>query len=99
MTQRRIFKEFPDFPIMAVPELPDGWDDTSWHNDVCPSFERDVGDVTYKIFCNYKDIDKREIGGLQFHVCYYTKTDDSLESLREVDTLAEALSLVDEVTA
>lgn len=34
----RIFKEFPNFPIMAVPELPDGWEDTSWHNDESPSY-------------------------------------------------------------
>jgi hypothetical protein len=38
MTQRRIFKEFPSFPMMAVPELPDGWEDTSWHNDELPSY-------------------------------------------------------------
>jgi hypothetical protein len=38
MTTRRIFTEFPDFPIMAAPELPDGWEDTSWHHDECPSY-------------------------------------------------------------
>lgn len=38
MTKQRIFTEFPDFPIMAAPELPDGWEDTSWHHDECPSY-------------------------------------------------------------
>lgn len=38
MTLPRIFKEFPHFPIGYAPELPDGWEDTSWHNDECPSY-------------------------------------------------------------
>ena len=38
MTQRRIFKEFPSFPIKYAPELPDGWEDTSWHHDESPSY-------------------------------------------------------------
>jgi len=88
--------EFPDYDDTI--KMPEGWIDTSWHNDVCPSFERDIGDTTYKIFCNYKDVEKREIGGLQFQVCQYTKTDDSLEFLSEFDTLAEALTLINEVT-
>lgn len=29
--------EFPDFPADAFPVLPDGWHDSSWHNDTCPS--------------------------------------------------------------
>lgn len=89
--------EFPHYDDTI--EMPEGWIDTSWHNDVCPSFERDIGEVTYKVFCNFKDPVKREIGGLQFQVCYYLKADDSLEFLNEFDTLAEALALVDEVTA
>lgn len=32
--------EFPDFPADAIPWLPGGWQDKSWHNDVCPSFLR-----------------------------------------------------------
>ena len=38
MTMRGIAKEFPDFPIACAPELPDGWEDTSWHHDECPSY-------------------------------------------------------------
>ena len=29
--------EFPEFPADAYPVLPDGWHDSSWHNDTCPS--------------------------------------------------------------
>jgi hypothetical protein len=87
--------QFPNYDDSI--NMPEGWIDTSWRNDVCPSFEKDFGDTTYKIFCNFKDVDKREIGGLQFHVCTYTKTDDSLESESEFDTLQEALDFVSKV--
>jgi len=29
--------EFPDFPPYFYPELPEGFEDSSWHNDECPS--------------------------------------------------------------
>jgi hypothetical protein len=32
-------REFPDFPLESLPEIPADWDDQSWHNDACPSFE------------------------------------------------------------
>ncbi|KVK43594.1 hypothetical protein L905_24050 [Agrobacterium sp. TS43] len=32
-------REFPDFDIATLPAIPDDWQDTSWHNDTCPSFE------------------------------------------------------------
>jgi hypothetical protein len=94
---RTVNTEFPNYDDTI--DMPEGWIDTSWRNDVCPSFEKDFGDTTYKIFCNFKDVDKREIGGLQFHVCTYTKIDDSLESESEFNTLEEALAFVKGVTA
>lgn len=30
--------EFPDYPAAEMPALPDGWTDTSWHEEACPSF-------------------------------------------------------------
>ncbi len=32
-------REFPDFPVYGMPAIPAGWEDTSWHNDACPSFQ------------------------------------------------------------
>jgi hypothetical protein len=31
--------EFPDFPEAEMPAAPEGFEDTSWHNDAMPSFE------------------------------------------------------------
>lgn len=30
--------EFPHFPVEDMPDIPDTWEDISWHNDACPSF-------------------------------------------------------------
>ena len=92
---RTLNNQFPNYDDSI--NMPEGWIDTSWRNDTCPSFEKDFGNTTYKIFCDYKDSEKREVGGSQFHVCYYTKQDDSLESLKECETLQEALDFVSEV--
>jgi hypothetical protein len=29
---------FPRFPASDLPAIPANWKDTSWHNDMCPSF-------------------------------------------------------------
>jgi hypothetical protein len=62
MTMRGIAKEFPDFPIAYAPELPDGWEDTSWHHDECPSYSAhdaqvfiNLNDKFCFIICDAKD--------------------------------------------
>ena len=58
--------EFPNFDF-EVPQLPEGFVDISWHNDVCPSFSCDLNDKQEMIiWVNYADEDRRECGGLQF---------------------------------
>ena len=85
--------EFPDFDNELI--FPDGWIDTSWHNDVSPSFEKQLGDITYKIWCDYKDPERREVGGKQFTVATYDSNEfEELQDLAEFDTLQEALDFV-----
>lgn len=31
-------REFPSYPVDAMPPIPAGWSDLSWHNDAMPSF-------------------------------------------------------------
>lgn len=50
--------EFPDYPANAMPALPDGWYDSSWHNDTCPSYTR--GDERATILIDYPDAADRE---------------------------------------
>lgn len=51
-------EEFPSFPSHAIPAelLGNGWTDTSYRNDVCPSFEH--GEFT--VFVDFPDASVRE---------------------------------------
>jgi hypothetical protein len=31
-------REFPSFDLATMPDVPAHWEETSWHNDACPSF-------------------------------------------------------------
>lgn len=68
LVQERSFAtEFPDFPVADMPAIPGGFIDTSWHNDVCPSFTSDVLGLT--IWVDYADVTRREHQGwLRFRV-------------------------------
>jgi len=52
-------EEFPDFDPATMPLIPAGWQDISWHNDTCPSFE--AGKV--HVFIDYADMSRREVQG------------------------------------
>jgi hypothetical protein len=85
--------EFPHYDDELT--LPDGWLDTSWHNDVCPSFENKIDGVVYRIWCDFKDPSLSEVGGLRFAVNRRTiEQDDELIPLGEFNTLQEALDSI-----
>lgn len=50
--------EFPDFPAADMPAIPEGFHDSSWHNDACPSIEGN----RLKVFIDYADVAQRELG-------------------------------------
>ena len=85
-------QEFPDFDTEL--HLPEGWIDTSWHNDICPSFEKQFGAVTYKIFCDYTNPDRREVGGDQFTVSLYIEDEVNFVCIAQFEMLQEALDFV-----
>jgi len=94
---RTLNSEFPNYDDTIT--MPEGWIDTSWHNDVCPSFEKVFGDTTFRLWCDFKDPALREVGGLRFTVCTYINEDELSESLGQFESMDEALALIDEVTA
>ena len=49
---------FPD--MTEMPAIPEGFDDTSWHHDVCPSFTSDALGLT--VWINYPKVEDRENG-------------------------------------
>lgn len=53
--------EFPDYDD-TLPEI-EGFVDDSWHNDSCPKLIKDLGYTIVTLWCDYKDLDKREYEG------------------------------------
>lgn len=50
--------EFTDYPVADMPATPASFTDTSWHNDVCPSFTSDQLGLT--IWIDFADKAVRE---------------------------------------
>jgi hypothetical protein len=50
--------EFEDYPVADMPALPEGFEDHSWHNDMCPSFEH--GGRGIQLWCDFADRELRE---------------------------------------
>jgi hypothetical protein len=51
-------REHPEFDLATLPAIPENWEDTSWHNDTCPSWQAPNG---LRIFVDYADPEQREI--------------------------------------
>lgn len=52
--------EFPDYPATEMPGVPEGYGfvETSWHNDMCPSFTSD--EIGMTLWIDYPHADDRE---------------------------------------
>jgi hypothetical protein len=51
-------KEFPDFPAIDMPAIPEGFADSSWHNDSCPSLISEA--LGLRIWIDYVQVELRE---------------------------------------
>lgn len=52
-------KEFPDFPEADMPAIPEGFADSSWHNDSSPSFTSEA--LGLRIWIDFADPEQRDI--------------------------------------
>ena len=83
-----------------IPALPNGFIDMSWHNDVCPKFERKYNETDYvTLWVNYADEDKRECGGKQFIVTILPFDDlcNDFETILETDSWDEAINAINQL--
>ena len=87
--------EFPDF-ILDV-EIPAGFDDRSWHNDVCPRFEKNLPDGQYLIiWVDYADPKDREYSNChRFAVDINDHDATYLDTLIRSDNWQEILNFID----
>jgi hypothetical protein len=87
--------EFPDFDY-DLPKI-EGFEDTSWKNDVCPSLTRRAADEsqTLILWCDYADPAQREIGGKRYTLIKgeYGETDNQV-TLCESDDIADILAAI-----
>lgn len=51
-------QEFPDYDRKLY--IPDGWIDSSYHNDMMPRVVKDFGKYRFSIWQNYRNPDLRE---------------------------------------
>lgn len=85
--------EFPDYDGEFY--CPKGWEDNSWHNDVCPRamyrIETKAKNIEFSLWQDYVDVNKREFDNaklytFQIHVdsdlVYNYETDDFEEIKR-----------------
>ena len=55
--------EFPHYDDTLI--VPQGYQDMSWHNDICPHIERAINPVKcVAIWCDFKEYSKRELGSM-----------------------------------
>ena len=83
-----------------IPQIPEGFEDDSWHNNVCPSFIRVLGDRLITFWVDYKDPKRRErTWGLQFFATSEPNNDDinELDLVFETESWDEAINAINEL--
>lgn len=96
---RTVRTEFPDYDG-ELPSIP-GYEDTSWHNDVCPSIGRDYGDgVRVRVWCDYVDPEKRECpDSKRFAIVAYSPTDEDGTVMLDTDSLSLVIERIGQYEA
>lgn len=85
--------EFPDFPATDMPSLPEGFEDHSWHNDVCPHFENAKGRIS--VWIDYADPAQREFSdAMRFTVSGITDEGYVGDVLDQSDSWDDVLSFL-----
>lgn len=69
--------------------LANGFEDTTWHNDICPSFHNDAKGL--RLWINELDLSDREGDGPRFALCKWSvSAQPPVESLEYLHDLGEA---------
>lgn len=89
-------KEFPSYGALGF-DIPEGFEDQSWHNDVCPSF---VG-KGYTLWANWADKEHREFDVERYALCIHDDHPDITpagplhhELVLSAENSAEVLSFI-----
>ena len=89
-------REFPNFDPATMPEIPSGFTDSSWHNDICPSFYDEARKL--RLFINYLDPEERELPFKRFIVDRFDQwTDTEGVLLLETEDWNEVLNFISQI--
>lgn len=68
--------EFPNYPIESLPAIPEGWEDTSWHNDMYPTFSAytRTDDAFIRVLIDHPEPAQRAMGGPRYLACWFDGT-------------------------
>jgi len=84
-----IAKEFPDYPVASLPEIPAGFEPSHWHNDACPSWTR--GDLA--LFIDYpRDVVRNEFDTPRFSL--QRANDDGADVILDTDKWSEIVEAI-----
>ena len=91
------FPDYDDTPLMSDWKGDSTWDDSSWKNDICPSFTSTdiMAGYIVKVFSEYDNEDKREVpDDPQYYVGLYNLEDDLIETLLYTDSMMDVEALI-----
>ena len=87
-------KEFPDYEQISLPLIPQGWEESSWHNDSCPSFV--IGETGLQVYLDYPKPEDRELQGGHRYCVLKANADGSVQDLGSSDVWSAVLAIVRE---
>lgn len=93
--------EFPEFDPQTMPEIPAGWEDISWHNDVCPSFQVGNPDgIWFRVWIDFEKEAEREFpqSRTRFAIDRLDEVSGDEETLMQSDDWAEIVAKVAQLT-
>lgn len=89
--------EFPDFDPATLPAIPEGFADSSWGNDACPSFTNEAAGL--RIWVDFVDPSQRELPESKRFGIMGTNSEVDLitsDDWRDIETAVEILHLQEE---
>jgi hypothetical protein len=67
-------QEFPEYDPATMPALPEGWLDTSWRNDACPSYQNEA--LRLQVWIDFEKPEDRAYGDEIKRFGLYNITED-----------------------
>lgn len=85
--------EFPDFDPATMPEIPPGFVDEAWKNDICPCFHNAARGL--RIWVDYADRERRELPDTERFTVTMCEDDEDVKELLTTDDWDAVEKLID----